>query len=71
MHSLIQAVLAKVEKVAKDNINRVADTGAKDKLEEKPKEMMKSHALYVKHQTDYQKFLLSSLQSGDVIVIVN
>jgi len=54
-----------------DNINRVADAAAKDKLEEKLKEVMKGHALYVKHQADYHKFLLSSLQSGDVVVIVN
>lgn len=71
VQSLIQAVLAKVEKVAKDNITRVADAPVKGELEEKPKEVMKGHALYVKHQADYHKFLLSSLQSGDVVVIVN
>ena len=66
--------LAKVEKVAKDNINRVADTAAKDKLEEELKEVMSSHACHLlrtKHQADYHKFLLNNLQPGDAIVIVD
>ena len=68
--------MEKVEKVAKDNINRVADTAAKDKLEEELKEVMSSHALYAshllrtKHQADYHKFLLNNLQPGDAIVTI-
>ena len=38
--------LAKVEKVAQDTINRLADTATKQTLEEQLKEAMNSHALY-------------------------
>ena len=68
--------LEKVEKVAKDDINRVADTAAKDKLEEELKEVISSHALYAshllrtKHQADYHKFHFNNLQLGDAIVII-
>ena len=37
--------LEKVEKVVKDNINRVAGTAVKDKLKKELKEVMSSHAL--------------------------
>ena len=68
--------LAKVEKAAQDTINRLADTATKQKLEEELKEVMNSHALYVshllrtKHQADYHKFILNSLQPGDAVVII-
>ena len=69
--------MAKVEKAAQDTINRLADTATKHKLEEELKEVMNSHALYAshllrtKHQADYHKFILNSLQPGDAVVIID
>lgn len=69
--------LAKIEKVAQETINRLADTATKQKLQEELKEAMNSHALYAshllrtKHQADYHKFILNSLQPGHAVVIID
>ena len=69
--------MAKVEKAAQDTINRLADTATKHKLEEELKEVMNSLALYAshllrtRHQADYHKFILNSLQPGDAVVIID
>ena len=69
--------LYKVEKVAKDTINKLADTATKKTMEEELKEVMNSHALYAshllrtKHQADYHKFILNSLQPGYAVVIID
>ena len=69
--------LAKVDKAAQDTINRLANTATKQKLEEELKKVMNSHALYAshlwrtKHQADYHKFILNSLQPGDAVVIID
>ena len=56
--------------------NRLADTATKQQLEGNLKEVMNSHVLYAshllrtKHQADYHKFILNSLEPGDTVVII-
>lgn len=54
----------------------MAGTATKQQLEGELKEVMNSHVLYAshllrtKHQADYHKFILNSLEPGDAVVII-